>query len=336
MKTEPELRPPPPVEPRQRTTRIAGFVIGGLLAVGLVVALAIVGTSNHHRAVSGPARPPTPTTAPDPHPRAGAPSRAITYVNTTVPVTYGGMTRSYLLLRPKSTSAKKLPVIMVLHGRDVTPAFEEVRTNFTAVVGPSILVYPTGYRESWNAGGCCGPAMTANVDDVGFLRTVLHRVEQQPDASRAPAYVAGYSNGGKMALRMACQDPEDLAAVAVFGATDAQPCPDRPPSPVLVMGATLDTQIPPTTTPPAPETNGYVPPSFSAEIDAYRQADTCAPQPVVTRVGSVTLTSWVHCATDQRVGQAIFTGADHDWPAGTVANPSGAGVAWAWFSALGA
>lgn len=336
MKTAPELRPLPEGPRRQRTTRIVGSSIGSLLAVGLVVALAIAGTANHRGGVHGQIRQTVTTTAPDPHPTARSPQRSITYVNSTVTIAYAGTTRSYLLLRPTRQSAKKLPIIMILHGRDATPAYEELRTNFTSVVGPSILVYPTGYQESWNAGGCCGPAMTTGVNDVEFLEKVLEAVRQQPDAAQSPAYLAGYSNGGKMALRLACQDPQDFAAVAVFGATDAEPCSSRPPSEVLMMGATLDTQIPPNSTPPVAESNGYAPPSFAGEVSAYRDADGCAPDSVVSNVGSVSLTSWIHCVGGQRVGQAIFAGGDHNWPAGNATSPSGAGVAWAWFRALGA
>lgn len=312
--------------------------VGGVsvLAVGIVVALALVGISHAHTKL--PTKITTPTTASDPNlssPRTGG--LQVTYANTTQPMPYQGMSRSYLMSRPSTTSRKKLPVIVVLHGRDATPVYEQQRTNFTSVVNPSILVYPAGYQESWNSGGCCGPAQNANLDDVGFVKAVLARVKAtQPDASQGQAFLVGYSNGGKLALRLACVDAGDFSGVAVYGATDSETCPNRAPSQMLIMAGALDTEIPATTVPPPPQPNGFVPPSFRAEVDGYRAADGCAAAPVVTTVGLVTLSSWVHCSNNERVGQAVFANGNHEWPTGSAASPSGEGVAWAWFRSLGA
>lgn len=313
--------------------------VGGVsvLAVGIVVALALVGIS--HSKPNGSAKATTPVTAPNPNlgsPGASGVAR-VTYVNTTRSMVYGGMNRSYVLSRPAGQSSKKLPVIMVLHGRDVSPAFELQRTNFTSVVSPSILVYPTGYQQSWNSGGCCGPAQTNNVDDVGFVKAVLARVKAtQPDAAPGQAYLTGYSNGGKLALRMACVDAGDFSGVAVYGATDSEPCPNRAPSEVLVMTGALDPEIPASASAPPPQPNGFVPPSFVAEVDSYRVADGCASTPVMTTVGQVTLSSWVHCINNERVGQAVFADGTHNWPIGSATSPSAEGVAWAWLRSLGA
>lgn len=311
--------------------------VGGVsvLAVGIVVALALVGVSHSH---AKPSTRTTATTAPDPNlSPAATDSHRVTYVNTTQPMSYDGMARSYVMSRPSTGSAKKLPVIIVLHGRDATPAFEQQRTNFTSVVNPSILVYPTGVGESWNSGGCCGPAQAANLDDAGFVRAVLARVKAtQPDASQGRAYLVGYSNGGKLALRLACVDGGDFSGVAVYGATDSEACVNRAPSQMLIMGGAQDTEIPATAVPPPPQPNGFVPPSFQAEVNSFRVADGCADTPVVTTVGQVTLSSWVRCSDNERVGQAVFAGGTHDWPAGSATSPSGEGVAWAWFRSLGA
>jgi polyhydroxybutyrate depolymerase len=314
---------------------------GGIsvLAVGIVVALALVGISHAHSQVVTKVR--TPTPAQDPSlssPRANRGVRQVTYVNSTQSMAYAGTNRSYVISRPSTLSTTtKLPVIVVLHGRDVTPAFEEQRTNLTSVVNPSILVYPTGYQQSWNAGGCCGQAQTANIDDVGFLKAVLARVKAgQPDANQGQAYLVGYSNGGKLALRLACVDAGDFSGVAVYGATDSGACPNRAPAQMLIMAGALDTEIPATSASPPPQPNGFVPPSFQAEVTSYRVADGCAATPVVTTVGQVTLTSWVHCSGNERVGQAVFANGTHDWPVGSATSPSGEGVAWAWFQSLGA
>lgn len=313
------------------------MVAVGLFAVTIVVALAIIGTL--HSSPRAAARtPPSTSSDPRPTPSMALYDRTVTYVNTTVQIPFGGMNRNYLLSRPVTHSTKtKLPVIVILHGRNVTAAYEQQRTNFSSVVRPSILVYPTGYQGSWNAGGCCGPAESANLDDVGFIKAVLTQVRStESDASQGPAFLAGYSNGGKLALRIACDDPEDYAGIAVYGATDASTCPLRPAAPVLVMAGSADPELPPNGTLPPVELSGFIPPSFTAEVDSYRLADGCSATPVVTTVGDVTLSSWVDCLPGERAGMGVFSGQPHDWPGGSAISPSGEGVAWAWFTSLGA
>lgn len=323
----------PPAGPS--VTRNLAFAGVAVLAVTAVVALALIGVSSH------PKRPnPRPNPNPTPTPSTAKAPQSVTYLNTMVPITFNGMARSYLLSRPapeEPRSKKKLPIIVVLHGRDASPAQELRRTNFNSVVSPSILVYPSGVQGSWNAGNCCGAAQSDNLDDVGFVSAVLKAVKAtQRDASQGRAFLAGYSNGGKMALTVACRDSGDFLGVAVYGATDAVACPFRAPSDVLEMAGTTDPELSAGPTPPPPELTGFVPPSFDAEVQSYRVADGCGANPVVTTVGQVTLTSWVHCTDNARVGQAVFTRSDHGWPPGSTTSPSAEGVAWAWFSSLGA
>lgn len=315
------------------TKRLLLSLAGAAVAIGLVVVLALVGLAAHRKPIQSV---PTTTLAAPSLASGPAKPRPVTYANTTVNMTYQGMSRSYLVVRPTTVSKTRLPVIVVLHGRMVTPSYEAERTDFTSVVSPSILVYPTGDGESWNAGNCCAVAQAAHLDDAGFVQAVIAKVRaSQPDAAPGKVFLAGYSNGGKLALTLACQDPGDFQAVAVYGATEAASCPNRQPVNLLEIGGTADNQVPSSNMPPAPETDGYQPPSFLQEIQMYRDVDGCSDQAVVTTVGSVSLTSWVHC-NGTRVGEGIFTGQTHDWPVGSGTTPSAEGVMWAWFKALGA
>lgn len=318
---------------RRSLLRVLLSLAGTAVAVGLVVMLALIGLAAHRKPIQT-----VPTTTLAAPSLASGPVKphAVTYTNTTVDMTYQGVARSYLMVRPSTVSKVKLPVIVVLHGRDVTPAYEAERTDFTSVVTPSILVYPTGQGESWNAGNCCAAAQVAHLDDASFVRAVIAKVKAtQADAAPGKVFLAGYSNGGKLALTLACQDPGDFQAIAVFGATEAATCPNRQPVNLLELGGTADTQVPASNAAPLPEADGYQPPSFLQEIQMYRDADGCSDQAIVTTVGAVTLTSWVHC-NGARVGEGVITGQNHDWPVGSGTTPSAEGVMWAWFKALGA
>ncbi len=255
------------------------------------------------------------------------------WVTTQENVTVGGLARTYLVVRPRLTSSQPLPVLMVLHGRDVTPQFEEHRTGFPGVTGPAILVYPAGYGESWNAGLCCSTAYNDHVDDVAFLTEVLHDVlRDQPDANGKEVYLAGYSNGGRMALTLACDDGQLFAGVSVYGATASEPCPNPRPTSVLVVASTGDPEL---TIGPGgtPQTaSGYQQPTVVGQVADYRATDSCGTTSSSVTTGAVTVTTW-ECADHRKVGLALYQGGSHTWPAGSGTTPSAEAVMWPWLRA---
>lgn len=108
-------------------------------------------------------------------------------------------------------------VVVALHGYTSSP--EQLRdgpldADAWARELAATVVYPTGLgeRPSWNAGGCCGSAARSDIDDVGFLARLLTRL--RADGADTVALV-GYSNGGMLAYRVACERPELVDAVAV-------------------------------------------------------------------------------------------------------------------------
>ena len=73
---------------------------------------------------------------------------------------------------------------MLLHGRNGTPA-GIARTSGLLGGERAVVVLPAGYRRTWNAGGCCGAAGAAHVDDVTFLTRLVGQVlTDTPDADR--------------------------------------------------------------------------------------------------------------------------------------------------------
>jgi len=130
----------------------------------------------------------------------------------------GGMTRSYEEIAPVAALPKSAPVIVVLSGIAASTDDEVTRDRLVPYVdaGLAELVYPAGYEQSWNAGGCCGGAAAAKVDDVAFLKALAAQVDP---GHAHPIYVVGYSNGGRLAYRMACSAPGVFDATAVVKAT---------------------------------------------------------------------------------------------------------------------
>ena len=72
-------------------------------------------------------------------------------------------------------------------------------------------------RKFWNAGGACCNFDGRGVDDVARITALIDRWRARPDVDPRRIYVAGHSNGGFMAHRLACAIGDRLAAVASTG-----------------------------------------------------------------------------------------------------------------------
>jgi polyhydroxybutyrate depolymerase len=264
-----------------------------------------------------------------------ATSSSVDWVEHKVEIAFQGVTRDYLVFRPAATAARPLPVVVTLAGCCVSASTEADRTNFRQVAGPAILVYPDYLNGTWNAGACCGTSAANHVDDVGFVTAVIAQVEAaQPDASHGPVYLAGYSNGGKLALDLACHEPALFAAVAVYGATRTSPCNNPAPESVLEMAGSTDPEVA-ITGPPVVQ-NGYTEPTVTQVLDGYLTADGCTPIQESATAGVVTETAWSRCGGGRQVRLAVFKGDNHSWPETSPSSPSGQQVMWDFFSALGA
>jgi polyhydroxybutyrate depolymerase len=257
------------------------------------------------------------------------------WARTTVAITVTGLARSYLLIRPQVTSQTPLPVLMDLQGCCTTPDEEADRSGFPEVTGPAILVYPAGYHQSWNAGFCCHEAQADHIDDVAFLTAVVNAVlAEQPDADPAQVYLTGYSNGGKMALRMACAAPRVFTAFASFGAVNAAPCPSPAPVSLLEVAGTADPEL---TIGPGgrpQRVNGYTEPTVHAQVDQYRQADGCPTADTTHTEGTLTTATWAPCGSGDTVQLSLYQGGTHAWRAAEGATPSVAQVMWDFFQAV--
>jgi polyhydroxybutyrate depolymerase len=242
----------------------------------------------------------------------------------------GGAVRAYLVVRPAPMAGRTLPVVIVLHGRGMNPASVERLSHMVEVTGPAILVYPAGYASSWNAGACCGGAHRAGIDDVAFLEALVRQLTAtQSDAAAHRVYLAGYSNGGRMAYRMACEDPGAFAGVAAVEAVPVAPCSGGRPLPVMIVASQGDPLLAIGPGAPPKVIGGYVEPTVQATVDLWRRLDGCTAASTTVTQGRVTVTTWADCSRGARVALALYRGGSHSWPQGGPGTPPAQALVWA-------
>lgn len=166
---------------------------------------------------------------------------------------FAGRARSFLVRVPPGLArAGRVPLVLVLHGGGGNARNAEEMTGFTAkaMAERFIVVYPEGTSRigpllTWNARHCCGPAMTDDVDDVGFLNALIDTLSARYAVDPNRIYATGMSNGAMMSHRLGIELSHRLAAIApVVGAVFGDEVrPANPVSAVIVNGL-LDESVP--------------------------------------------------------------------------------------------
>jgi len=168
---------------------------------------------------------------------------------------HDGITRAYLVHVPKSYSGKPVPMLIALHGGGGNADFQADDSKYK-LIGKSeaagfIAVFPNGYSRfpsgilaTWNAGACCGAAQNNDVDDVGFVREVIHRVERQASIDPRRIFATGMSNGAMMSWRLACEAPEIRAIAPVEGTDNTARCNPSHPVAVIEFHSIDDPNVP--------------------------------------------------------------------------------------------
>lgn len=235
-----------------------------------------------------------------------------------------GHDRTYWIFAPASLDrSKPAPLVLWLHGTGETvPGMDWSSSGLGPLAQQRgfIVVFPQayGYARQWNAGVCCGDASVEGVDDVAFVARIIDAVASEHPIDPDRVYVGGFSMGGTMSNRLACDLADRFAAIATLpGTFYATSCrPSRPVS-VIALHGTADTKMPfyggkgPTS--PNPD---QVQPAVESVIEGWRARFACA-TPTVEHSPSVTKTS-ATCRGGADVVLYKVDGGDHYSPLGSV------------------
>jgi len=255
---------------------------------------------------------------------------------------FGGVSRQYALHVPAGYTGQPSALVLSMHGFMSNYTEHQTLTGFSQLADAEnfLVVYPNGAGApmlSWNAGDCCEYTETSR-DDVGFIAALIDQVGRSACVDLNRVYATGYSNGGFLSHRLACELSNRIAAIAtvagVLGIPPETCNPGRPIS-VLQLHGTADVVVPyPGGAPAGWEMSfpGVTPPQFrSAEVtrDFWATKNGCSmPSPGVV-MGDVACTAYAACAAGSRVELCTIDGGGHTWPAGdhsTIGGPLNATI----------
>ena len=246
----------------------------------------------------------------------------------TYSVTAGGLKRSYVVIAPASGLPASAPVIVMLSGDGAPVSAESLRDQLVpyASSDQAEIVYPVAVKATWNSVDCCGYAHRHKVDDVAFMKALVPAVD--PGHAR-PVYVAGYSNGARLAYRVACTDPGLFDA---YAAVKGLPSPGCLPSKPVRIAQLASLDDPESRYKPGGKPTSDDPIPVMTLVARLRAADQCTGQPVVTHTGSMTLDTWSGCAAGARLAFATWTDGKHSYPRPPFSVPGAAQVIWSFFT----
>ena len=274
-------------------------------------------------------------------PEGGCPSTSLTAGDYSQTVATDGGTRTYRLhIPPGLSSSVPAPLVFAFHGGGQTAAQFE---GFAHVYPKSdasgfILVEPegtpalpgleAGVLDVWNAGNCCEAAaqVNKNVDDVGFVAAMLDSVESQICVDPKRVFATGFSNGGMLSHRLACQMSDRIAAIAAVSGglgnrnldvnpvTTLFPCTPGRSVPVLHIHGTQDACY--------PFDGGLGPLSFVTfeaaltTVQGWAARNGCSSNPTTVLTNGAATCQLYPCPHPGEVELCTIDGGGHYWPGG--------------------
>ncbi|MCO5230417.1 MAG: T9SS type A sorting domain-containing protein [Chitinophagales bacterium] len=222
-----------------------------------------------------------------------------------------GVTRNFRVYLPKDfTTEKTYSLVIGIHGlgsnmTDFSSAFWEFRN--IADTQDIILAFPQGTDNmilgtGWNAAaGNLGIYPSEQYNDVGFIDSLTDKLQREYPINKEKTFLFGFSNGGFMVQRMACESNQRYAAIASIAGTIGNKvwnCTPERTLPILHFHGTADLNV------------GYVVNLFGINVDAllkkWQENNGCDPTPISinvpnTKVDGYFVTHYVYQNCNERL-----------------------------------
>lgn len=247
-------------------------------------------------------------------------------------IVHDGQTREYDVFLPAAYSAGvQMPMVFNLHGIGSNVFEQKFYTNFNSVANAEgfIVVIPQGLTDTVGSGDVTphwNSYFGSDVDDVGFLNLLIDAVYTDYDIDLARVYSTGFSNGGFMSYRLACELSDRITAIAsVSGSvvlTQFTNCTPSRGVPVMQIHGTEDEVVLYDGTP------GFSPP-IPDLVDYWVGLNNCDATPTVIDVpnnsttdnSTVQIEKYLNGDGGSEVWFYIVDNGGHTWPDGAIDLP---------------
>ncbi len=240
--------------------------------------------------------------------------------------------RTYLLhvpsVRPRNRLAIAVPypLVIVLHGSGANGETVREQSGMDHLSDSLhfLAAYPNGSKlifglgSDWNAGRCCGNAARSRIDDIAFVRGVVADIAKRLPVDTRRIYIAGFSDGGRMAYHIGCDASTVVAAIGVVsGSLVDDSCTPTRPVPLIAFHGTSDTEVPyadsASATPPRPPlaASSGLPPS----VRYWSVMNQCQRLAIRRESPHVTRAQFGGCSGAEVLFFSIDSG-QHAWPGG--------------------
>ena len=110
--------------------------------------------------------------------------------------------RPYYVNVPESADQQKFPVFIFLHGNggNAKGAMNEFMRRYTTLVGRYVMVFPNGYKASWNI-----VSERSQADDLGFIEAIVKKLSTYDNIQKDNFSVIGNSNGAALVNQLAIE-----------------------------------------------------------------------------------------------------------------------------------
>lgn len=141
-----------------------------------------------------------------------------------------------------ASGGARRPFLLLLHGFGGGGAAIAKHVGLPALAETERFSYaaPDGSldrskRRHWNTGASCCDFDRIGLDHVAVLRGVIEAARANPAVDPARIYVAGFSNGGFMSERLACDIPGIAGVLDVAGSSPTDVATCKAPAPATVI-----------------------------------------------------------------------------------------------------
>jgi polyhydroxybutyrate depolymerase len=238
----------------------------------------------------------------------------------------GGYWRTFLTHLPTGYGASnQVPLVLAFHGGGPmgypSIQYQSRLTAKSDSVG-FILVYPEGVKiagnRTWNAGGCCAPSTTLNIDDIAFTDALLDHLIVNYAVDTTRVYATGFSNGALLCYRLANQLTNRFAAIApVAGNLMYYPWNPSRAIPIISFHSYQDQNVKYFGGVTVGSTGTYFPPQDSV-LQLIGTNYTCSvlKDTLYQNFSQYDHFKYSNCACNAIIEQYVSHDGEHSWPGG--------------------